>query len=495
MKISNIAVTRPITTIMFFSAIVMLGMVSYYKLPMQIMPEITAPGGGAFCRIEENMSPEELERKVIVPIEGEIAQLQDVKNIYTYSWRSGAFFRIEFNFGANVKYRIVDLQERLDRFRKTFPQRSFYANAFPFETTRFNREFMDLVLKGPRSDPYLEAINADRICQKLQDIDGVAQADIWGGKRRSVDITILQDRLQEYGTAVWQVRNRVQTFANEPVFLGDIEERGKKLYVRLDGQFSDTSEIEDVVVKNDGNIAVRHLGTVEDTFHARRWLRRVDGKPALGLGLSKEAMVNPVELSDRTNEVIEQINDEMLPDGYQLDVVWDSSDEILTMLKTLSKRAIVGIVLSMVVLYLFIHNLRMALIVCLVVPICVIATFNGMYFTSMSINMLTLVGLGRRRWIVDRYVDRCLGKRISTSRTRKRRRSSGLGGVSGSRESGFRSNAYERSRFSSRYFYRRIHPHHVHGSGVGDYLPHRDFHARSVNVGADAHLASLHDYR
>lgn len=393
MKLSDYAINRPITTIMFFSAIVMLGMVSYFKLPIQMMPDITAPGGGAFCRIMENMSPEELERKIIVPIEGEIAQLPDVKNIYTYSWREGAFFRIEFNFGANVKYRIVDLQDRLTRFRKTFAKRSMFLEAFPFETSRFNREFMDLVIKGPRTDPYLEAINAEKICEKLQDIDGVAQADIWGGRKRSVDITILQDRMMEFGTTLWQVRNRVQTFANEPVFLGDIEERGKKLFVRLDGQFSDTSEIEDVVVKSDGDIAVRHLGNVEDAFHARRWLRRVDGKPALGLGLEKEAMVNPIELSRRTHNVIAQINKEMLPQGYELGVTWEVSTEITEMLRTLTKLAAIGIVLSMVMLYLFIRNVRMSLIVCLVVPLCIITTFNGMYFTKMSINMLTLIGL------------------------------------------------------------------------------------------------------
>ncbi|MGC9326010.1 MAG: efflux RND transporter permease subunit [Candidatus Hinthialibacter sp.] len=393
MKISEIAVKRPITTIMFFASLVMLGMVSFFKLPMQIMPDFTAPMGGAYCRTMENMSPEELERRIIVPLEGEIAQLPDVKNIYTFSWRGGAFFRIEFNFGANVRYRIVDLQERLDRFRRTFPARSMYANAFPFETSHFNREFMDLVIKGPRSDPHLEMINADKICQKLQDIDGVAQADIWGGKEQSVDVTILQDRLQEFGTAIWQVRNRVQIYANEPVFLGDVNEHGRKLYVRLDGQFKDASEIEDVVVKTNGGIAVRHLGNVETASHSRRWLRRVDGKPALGLDLEKEAMVNPVELSRRTHEVIDYINTHMLPAGYELAVTWESSTEILKMLNTLSKRALMGIFFSMIVLYLFIRNLRMSLIVCLVVPICVIATFNGMYFFGMSINMLTLVGL------------------------------------------------------------------------------------------------------
>lgn len=392
MKLSQISVRRPITTIMFFAAIVMLGIVSLPKIPMQILPDISPPYGAAFCRVRDNMSVEEMERRIIMPIEGEIAQLPNVKNIRVFSSRWGCFFPIEFEFGTNVKYRIVDLQDRLDRFRRTFPKRSLMINAFPFETSWFNKEFMDLVLKGPRDDPYLQMIDTERYRQRLQDIDGVAQADIWGGKRKTVDVTILQDRLREFGVPLWRVINRVQTYANEPVFLGDVEEGDRKYFVRLDGQFSDTSEIEDVIVKSEGNIAVRHLGVVENTSHSRRWLRRVDGKPALGVDLEKEALVNPIELSRRTHKVIDQINQE-LPEGYELSVTWEVADEILDLLKELSKLALIGILLSIGVLYLFIRNVRVSMIICLVIPISIIATFNAMYFTSMSINIISLIGL------------------------------------------------------------------------------------------------------
>ncbi len=392
MKISDIAIRRPITTVMFFCAIAMLGLVAATKLSLQMLPNISPPYGGVRFYSRQSMSKEEVERKIIIPIEGEIAQIPHVKNTRTYGYGTGGFFFIEFEFGTNVKYRIVDLQERLDRFRKTFPRNSLYLTAFPFETAHFNKEFMDLVLKAPRSDPYLEAFNTDRIQQKLQDIDGVANAEIRGGKRRSIDVNIIQDRMQEFGTTLWQIRNQVQTFANEPVFLGDIEDRNTKYFVRLDGQFKDTSEISDVVVKAAGGIAVRHLGEVESTSHTRRSLRRIDGKPALGLSLEKEALVNPIELSNRTRKVIDTIN-RTLPEGYELQIGYDVADSILDLLKSLSKLAILGITLAMFVLYLFLRNLRMSLIICVVIPICIVTTFNFMYFFGMTINIISLLGL------------------------------------------------------------------------------------------------------
>lgn len=396
MKLSEFAVRRSITTIMFFAAIVMLGGVSFFKLPMQEIPDIAAPAGAAYCFSEQQMSVEELERRIIEPIEGEIAQLPNVKkfNVWSRGGR-GAFFPIEFEFGTNVKYRIVDLQDRLDKIRRQFPRRSLHVNAFPFETSWFNKEFMDLVLKAPEDDPYLERINTDRIRQRLNDIDGVANARIFGGKEPTVDVTIFQDKMREFGIPLWQVMNRVQSFANEPVFLGDIEEQGKQLFVRLDGQFKDTSEIEDVILNEEGNLAVRHLGIAENTYNKREDLRRVDGQPALGVDMEREALVNPIELSRRAMKVIDDINEELkaIDEEYELTVTWNSADNIIELLTNLTRLALVGILLSMFVLYMFIRNLRMSLVVCVVIPICIVATFNAMYFLNMSINFVTLMGL------------------------------------------------------------------------------------------------------
>lgn len=393
MNYFEFAIRRPIATIMFFAALVLLGMVSVKKLPLQLLPDISPPYGAAYCWVSQSMSTEELEQKIIRPIEGEIAQLPNVKKIQVHSHRRGAFFPIEFEFGTNVKYRIVELQERLQAvLYKEFDRRAVRVNAFPFETSWVNKEFMDLHLKGPRNDPNLEYIDTERIRQRLQDIDGVAEADIWGGNDRAIDVNIFQDKLQEFGIPFWRVINTVQTYASEPVFLGDIQEHGMEMFVRLDGQFRDESEISEVTIKEEGNINVRHLGTVQENSEPRRYLRRVDGQPAVGIDMEKEAQVNPIELSQRAHKVIGEINAD-LPEGYQLQVEWEAAEEILAFLQTLSKLALMGVILSMLVLYFFIRNLRMALLVCIVIPICIITTFNAMYFSGMSINIISLLGL------------------------------------------------------------------------------------------------------
>jgi HAE1 family hydrophobic/amphiphilic exporter-1 len=377
---------------MFFAAMVLLGLVSLVRLPMQILPDISPPYGAVRCIVREEMSQDEVERKVIQPIEGEIAQLPNVKNISYFGRYHFHFFPIEFEFGTNVKYKIVDLQDRLNRFKQGFERNAIELTAFAFDTAWVNKDFMDLVLKGPRDDLFIERIDSERIRQKLQDINGVAEAEIWGGRERTVDVTVFQDRLREFGVPFWQVMNRVGVFASEPVFLGDIDEGPNKYFVRLDGQFSNPNEISDVVVRQEGNIAVRHLGEVEELFRSRRWMGRMDGKPALRISLKKEALENPIELSLRTKEVIDAIN-ETMEEGYELGVVWEQATEISDILVQLSKLGLMGIVLSMLVLYLFIRNVRISLVVCIVIPICIVATFNCMYFADMTINIISLIGL------------------------------------------------------------------------------------------------------
>ena len=392
MKFFQIAIHRPITTIMFFAAMVVLGLVSLERIPLQMLPDISAPGGGVRFWARQSMSPEELERQLIRPIESEIAQLPNVQNMTVYSWGRGGFCRIEFEYGTPVKYRIIELQEKLNQLRDEFPSRAVEIHAFNFETSWFNKELMDLSLKAPKSDPYIELIDVEKLRQRLQDTEGVANASVWGGRERNIDVSIMQDNLQQFGIPLWRVINTVETYANEPTFLGNIEEGGKRFFVRLDGQFKSNSEIEDVVVRDEGNIAVRHLGSVQEEYRSRDSLHRVNGKPAVSVDLEKEADYNPIALSNTVRDKIDVINSE-LPPGYELSIEWDVADEIRGMLAALTRLATLGVILSMTVLYLFIRNLRMAMIVCLVIPICIITTFNAMYFTGVSLNMISLLGL------------------------------------------------------------------------------------------------------
>jgi len=392
MNLPEIAVKRPIATVMLFAAVVVLGLVSFTRLPIQFLPDISPPAMGSFLFYRRPLGTEEMERRIMIPIESMIAQLPGVKRIYGNGSTNRCFFFIEFNFGTNVRYRSVELQEELDRFRRTFPRGSIDCRVFPFDSSRENRQAMQIALTGPNSDPYLEIINVDRVGERLNEIDGVSQVDIWGGREKIIEVAVEQDRMQEFNSPLFQILSRVRTYTAEPVFLGKVFDRGVAHYVRMSGQFRTAHELEDVIIRQEGNLKLDQLSQVREMRLNRRWISRVDGNPAVNIEIQKDSLTNPIALSKRVRQSFERIKQD-LPHGYDFSVIRDSAELILEAIRGLSKVAAVGIALSLLMIFLFVHDVKVTAILALVIPISIIATFNLMYFGDLTINIVTLVGL------------------------------------------------------------------------------------------------------
>ncbi len=392
MNFPEIAVRRPITTTMLFAGIVLLGCISFTRLPIQFVPDMNPPMMGCFCYYRRPLGTEEMERRIIIPIESMIAQLPSVQEIWAYGGTNRCFFPIRFSFGTDVRYRVVELQEQLDRFRRTFPKQSMFCEAFPFDNSWANRQVMRIALRGPESDPYLEVINLQKVEQKLGEIQGVSQVEMWGGREEIIEVAVSQDRMQEFNSPLYQILSQVRTYAAEPVFLGKVYERGVAHYVRMQGQFQHTHELEDVIVRQTGNLTLGDLAQVQEMRLNRHWLSRVDGGPAVNMNIQKDSLTNVIVLSQRVRKSLDRIEKD-LPPGYEFSVVSDMSELILDAIKGLTKLAVIGITLALVVIFLFVHDLRITATIGLVIPISVIATFNLMYFGDLTINIVSLVGL------------------------------------------------------------------------------------------------------
>lgn len=395
MKVSEFAVRRPVTTVMIFMAMVLLGVVALKRIPLLLLPDTSYPMLYIRVESEERRSLEDIERDLIIPLEGIVAQSPGVSWIESgfslNSWRSG--LRVIFQPGVDINYRMVELEENLNSYiRNNFPRNSVRIRLYVYENTRTNKEFMELRLTGPPDDPHFTRINLEDVENRMSQIDGISRADTWGGIDRVVEVSIEQDRLREYRTSMNRVIGRVRSFAQEPRVVGEIKDRSQRYFVRMDGQFKSPNEIKDVFIQQDSPVSVSHLGDVEVKDRTRDRVYLTDGRPAITFDLEKEADINPIEISGRVRENLDQINRE-LPPGYRLDVNGDQAEGILLLIRQLSLTALAGVVLAMIILMFFIRNLKMTLIICLAIPICVIASFNCFYFGNLTLNVITLVGL------------------------------------------------------------------------------------------------------
>ena len=394
MKLSEFAIKRPITSVMFFAALVLLGLVSLSQLNLLLLPETQATRAMVRIDPEREIAVEEAEREFLIPIEGIVAQLEGVQEIQSrwgdHRWRRRV--DISFHRGVNVYHRVVDLQDRLDNFREQFDRGEVEFRVYVYETSRFNNEPIEIDLTGPVDDPFFQNVNLEDIQAKLTQIEGVSESDTWGGMDKIVEVGINQDELRQYGMSMYQVVNRIRNYANEPMVLGEIYDRGKRHFVRFDGQFDSTNEIDEVVLRDQQNLMLRHVGDAEETFEDRDSVYMSAGRPAVNFDLQKTADVNPIVLSQRVRNNLDRINSE-LPSGYEFHIKQDQAVGIMSLIKLLSYSALIGILLAMAVLFAFIRNWRMTLVICLVIPVCVIAAFNGLYFASLTLNIVTLIGL------------------------------------------------------------------------------------------------------
>jgi HAE1 family hydrophobic/amphiphilic exporter-1 len=377
---------------MIFASAVLLGCISFTRLPIQFVPDMQPPMMGCFVRYMRPLSVQDMERRVIIPIESVIAQLPGVQEIWAYGGSQFCFFPIRFAFGTDVRYRVVELQEHLDRFRRTFPKYSMYCEAFPFDNSWVNRQAMRVALRGPESDPFLEAINIQKVEQRLTEIQGVARVQAWGGRESIIEVAVSQDRMQEFNSPLYQILSQVRTYAAEPVFLGKVYEKGVAHYVRMLSQFQHTHELEDVIVRQEGNLNLSDVAQVQEMRVSRHYVSRVDGSPSVTLNIEKDSLTNIISLSKRVQQSLKRIEQD-LPPSYSFSIIEDMSELILAAIKGLSKLAAIGLALAMVVIFLFVHDAKVTATLGILIPISIIATFNLMYFGSLTINIVSLIGL------------------------------------------------------------------------------------------------------
>lgn len=395
MSISEIAVRRPITTIMFFSAFVMLGIVSLNRLPLLLLPDSPPSTAAVRYDFEVDRNHDEVERDLLIPVEGAISQLEGVEYIRsTYSRRGwgGRSIMVDFHEDTDIYYAAVDLQDRLDAIRGNFEEGDVRFRVSVWENSRLNNEPIEIDFTGPVSDPFFDGVDLEDIRMKLIQIDGVSDADTWGEVDRVIDVAVDQNRLREYGLSLNQVTRQVRNYANEPIVVGEIQDQGQRHFVRFDGQFTSTAEIDDVMVRPDSNLSVRHLGTTQERIGDRDRIYMSWGRPAVNYDLQMEAGQNPIELSRRVRANLDSLNAE-LPPGYEFIIKNDQATGIIGLITLLSSTAAIGVMLAMVVLFLFIRNWRMTSVICFVIPVCVISSFNFIYFSGMTLNAVTLIGL------------------------------------------------------------------------------------------------------
>lgn len=388
--LSRFAVRRPITTLMIFTAAVMLGLVSYRELSVQLFPDITFPGMGIFVGMQGQAS--DLLDKVTRPVEEIAAQLPNVKEVMSFTRNDRMWMRVTFEDNTNMRFAVIDAEERLNTWRQSLDDRRVNMFVFPFSTESFQTAFMDLSFQVDDPSMNLSQDFIDRVEQNLKSIQGVAEVQVYGRIYDSVRVVFDPDKLKAYDLSFNRIIGGVSAGAAEQPDLGRMETQAGNLFVRMGDRLRSAQQLAELPVDGKGVLRLRDVADLYQGGALDTTVFRADGKRSVGIEMRKEAGTNLIRLARVVRERVEEI-DQSLPPGFHLVINNDDAQTIERVLDEMINLALVGVVLSGIVPLFFLRSVRMASIIFVSIPVSLIATFNFMYGFGLSINILTIIAL------------------------------------------------------------------------------------------------------
>ncbi|KPK81055.1 MAG: acriflavin resistance protein [Phycisphaerae bacterium SM23_33] len=389
MIISRLAVRRPVFTIMVVLIVVILGVVSLLRLPIDLMPDISYPTLSITCSYE-HASPEEIEVLVTRPIEEAMSAVPGVEEVNSTSVEGRGIVRVTFAWGTDLDAAASDIRDRLDRVMPHLPDEAERPTLRKFDLASF-----PILILGAASklDPIqMRRMIDDQIKYRLERVPGVAAVDVWGGLEREIQVNLHADRVNALKLPLDQIVSRIGE-GNVNVPAGTIDRGNLEVTVRTPGEYTDLGQLRDAAVAVRGGVPIqlKEIADVEDSWQRVTRIVRINGEPGVRLSVNKQSGKNTVEVARGVLKELDRIHQD-LPQIQVIPMI-DTSDYIQRSISNVGSSATYGGLLAVAVLLLFLRNVRSTLVIATAIPVSIVATFALMYFGGFTLNIMTLGGL------------------------------------------------------------------------------------------------------
>ena len=385
----ELIVKRPVAVFMGIIAVIILGVVSLSRLPVDFLPDLELP----FISIRteyKNAGPEEVEKSVSKLVEGAVSSVNDIKEVSSSSEQEWSSVFVEFNWGSDLASATADIREAIDRIRKALPDDAESPAVYKFSTS--NIPVMDVSFYGTENLSALYNLVDNQILTSIEQVGGVARAEIRGGLKTQIKVDVDMNRLQAYGLDINSIVSTLAT-ENQNISGGETYEGVYKYTLRTTGEFKTVNDIGNVVValkNNNTPIRLRELATIYEGYDEDGYVVKVNGTPAVTISINKESGANTVAVSDAIKKRLDTLN---LPEGVKYEILFNSADNVNNAIKGVLDTAWQGGLFAVIVLMIYLWNVRTVLIIAISIPMSIIVTFTLMYFFDTTLNIISLSGL------------------------------------------------------------------------------------------------------
>ncbi len=385
-------VHRKVLVSMLFVGLSLLGYLSYKSLKTELMPNMEYAVLHVKISIDRESDKTYIENYAAIPVEGAVSSMEGVKEVETTVNERGASVTAFYSTETNMQHAYIKLEEKLKGVEKQLPE-EFKLSLREANLNFDANQFMQIEIKGTGGIDAVRRIADDEIVNHLLGIDGIADVQLLGGRKKSIEVVLDHDRCEALGVSPSQVAQIIRGGQLQKQFLGQVYDGKQRLFVNMDSEYLEVNDLNNLVIKAEGPVLLSEVADVSMGLKKQENYSRVDGKDAISGVLVKTEEANLIAVSDAVKLGIAELNKSLESQGVSIGVENNMADMMEENIDRVKELALLGALLAIIVLWLFLRNLGMVSIVTLAIPISVLTSFNLFFALGLTVNMLTLIGI------------------------------------------------------------------------------------------------------
>ena len=383
-------VRRPVAVTMLLAAGCLLGVVSHGRLPVELIPFAELPILVVQVQGARDSDPGQVEAGAVIPIEGAIAGLPGIERIESYVEARGARILVTYGSGVDPGHAYLRLEQRVAAAAAGLDD-EVAVRVHKVDTEQLQRRFMSLEARGEGGLDRIRHVVDRQGVEELRQVDGVASVDLYGGRRRSIEVRLDEEVLRGQGLTAGQVGARVAQGSRPRRHLGEVAGAGGRRFVSLVSDYTSMADLEQTVLRD--GLLLGQVASVVDGGAERESIARVNGLEAVTLSLMRDPEANLLEVSAAAAAVVERLNRQLAAEGVELVVSSDTAEPVRDNIGDIQSLALLGGGLAVAVLWIFLRNLVLVAVVALAIPVSVLISLNLFHALDLTLNSLSLVGL------------------------------------------------------------------------------------------------------
>lgn len=390
MSLYSSAVKRPIMTTLCFVTVIILGLFSLAKLPIDLYPDIDT-NSLMVITMYPGASAKDIEQNVTKPMENALNSVEHLKHITSTSRENTSVITLEFEYGYDIDVLTNDVRDKIDMVKSMLPDDSENPIIFKFSTDMI--PICLLSVQADESMPGLYKILDDAVANPLARVDGVGSVSISGAPKREIHVYVDPNRLEAYNLTVETISSVIGA-ENRNVPGGSFDIGSNTYALRVQGEFEESEQLRNIPVGsyNGKTIFLRDVARVEDSLEERTQQTYIDGKQGAMIIIQKQSGANSVEISNKVMEMLPSL-EKNLPSDIKIGVIVDTSDNIRNTIGSLAETVLYALLFVMIVVFIFLGRWRATLIIVITIPVSLIASFIYLFATGNTLNIISLSAL------------------------------------------------------------------------------------------------------